>query len=180
MWHPRIRTNSLPQACVRKLSTVSWLPWLTSRYLSRQSNYRRRRLAQILEGCIYPCQADSSEDSMTSGFLPQSGLQKQPRCSPREKRGYPLAQKTEVKGSAGTSLGFKRKMAPRAGDICNRSHSGTEKGGSSQASLLLLPTFPPCSGPLPHSTSIISLGGGGWSQHPWPENGEDPGSSDYQ
>lgn len=64
------------------------------------------------------------------------------------------------------SLDFRRKMFARAGDICNRSQSGSDEGGSSQTSLLALPTFHLCSGPLQHATSIISLGAGGWSQQP--------------
>lgn len=97
-------------------------------------------------------------------FSPNQVYKRSQDAHPGENRDILWYREQKEKGSGGTSLDFRRKMFARARDICNRSQSGSDEGGSSQTSLLALPTFHLCSGPLQHATSIISLGAGGWSQ----------------
>lgn len=65
---PWIKAISLGWACVRRLPSVSWLPWVITGCTSRQSKCKRSQ-AWILKGVIAPCQKNPSANSLTSMFL---------------------------------------------------------------------------------------------------------------
>lgn len=148
---------------------IAWclLAALTDYQVTEQTKNSKRRQAWTLEGFIYPCQTNLSEDSPTPVFLPKSEVYKSSQdAHPGRNWDVLWHREQKSKGSAGTPLEFRgRKMAPRARDICDRSQSGTDKGSRSKASAVASHT-PSTWWPLPNSTSIISLGAGGWSQHP--------------
>lgn len=95
-------------------------------------------------------------------FLPKLRFTKQPRCLLREKQGYPLAHRTEVKEINWTPLDFRRrKIAPSAGDICDWSQG--QRRGKARRPLC-------CRSPCSIQAAGLSHRGGGWSQHPQLEN----------
>lgn len=65
---PWIKAISLGWARVRRLPSVSWLPWVITGCTSRQSKCKRSQ-AWILKGVIAPCQKNPSANSLTSMFL---------------------------------------------------------------------------------------------------------------
>lgn len=170
---PWIRPDSLGQVCVRNSPGVSWVPWpITSVWADTATAGTRR--PRFWKGSSTLARPIPLKIHWLLCFSPNWEIYKSTQDAHPKRNGCPLAQGTEVKGISWNVTGFRRKTAPRAGDIGSRSPGRDWEGEKLTGLSVAAPNTPSVQrGPhtcavrsLSHSPSTISAGAGDGSYLP--------------